>query len=71
MIYYIFIKKTTISMIKYKPYRKVLQPLHATFLDCRSGPKTSTKIYFTIFGAKMSKLWILETLLSFSGKHFI
>jgi hypothetical protein len=56
-------------MIKSKPYRKVLQPLHATFLDCRSGSKKSIEIYFTIFGAKMSKLWILETFFSFSEKH--
>jgi hypothetical protein len=46
-----------------------VQYLHAIFLDCRSSSKKSIEIYFTIFGAKMSKLWILETLLTFSGKH--
>jgi hypothetical protein len=46
-----------------------VQYLDAIFLDCRSGSKKSIKIYFTIFGAKMSKLWILETFLTFSGKH--
>jgi hypothetical protein len=32
--------------------------------------RNTTKFYFTIFGAKMSKLWILETLLTIFEKPF-
>jgi hypothetical protein len=48
-----------------------VQYSHVIFLYCGPDSKKSIEIYFTIFGAKMSKLWIFETFLHFLENNYL